>query len=191
MQSPQKVLIKGMVCQRCISTVKAELEGIGIALEEVQLGAITISATTQVNDLAILEQYLQPLGFNLVEDKRLRLVKEVKKLIAEVYSGYFDFPYRFRFSEFLSKSIDRDHEQISHVFAAVEKLTIEKYILNYRIEKAKELLVYTSGSLADISFKLGFSSVAHLSRQFKTLTGLNPSHFKSIRLHKEVESKEA
>lgn len=181
MQEQQKIFIKGMVCHRCISTVKNELENIGLQLEDINLGEVTIAATALLPDSVFLEEKLKPLGFSLLEDKRKKLVNQVKKLVQEVYSGQYDFPIRFRFAELLTNKLGMVYDTASSIFSASENTTIERYIIDYRIEKVKEFLVYTNDTLADISFKLGFSSVAHLSRQFKTETGLNPSHFKEIR----------
>lgn len=173
-----------MVCQRCISTIKTELESLGIQTEEILLGEVTFSASPTL-DITRIEEKLKPLGFSILEDKRASIVKKVKQLVEEVYSGEFDFPTRFRFSELAVERLHKDYDTISSVFSSIENITIEKYIINLRIEKTKELLVYTSQTLTDISFKLGFSSVAHLSRQFKTVTGFNPSHYRDIRDDKQ------
>jgi AraC-like DNA-binding protein len=105
-------------------------------------------------------------------------------MVAEIYGGDFDFPEPFRFSTYISEKLQRHYDNISSVFSIREQKTIEKYIIDFRIEKIKEYLVYTSQTLADIAFRLGFSSVAHLSRQFKTFTGFNPSYFKSLQAGK-------
>lgn len=188
MQKEQKVYIKGMVCQRCIDIVKSELENIGLHPTNINLGEVTFSAST-IPDTAKIEEKLKPLGFSLLEDKRVKLVIQVKALIAEVYGGDFDFPVRFRFSELAAERLHREYDTISSVFSSLENTTIEKYIIDFRIEKIKEYLVYTLQTLADISFRLGFSSVAHLSRQFKMVTGFNPSHLRSIREDKQRISK--
>lgn len=177
----QTVFIKGMVCNRCITTVTQELRQLGIELDEVQLGEVRFAVHAPFTDHEVLNKKLAPLGFSVIENKRRKLVKEVKQLAAEVYSGEFDFPHHFRFSELLALKMGKEYDFISQQFSVEEGSTIEKFIIDYRIEKIKELLVYTSLTLADISFQLGFSSVAHLSRQFKQQTGLNPSHFKAMR----------
>ncbi len=176
----QTVFIKGMVCHRCITTVTQELQRLGIEFDEVNLGEVKFAVNTAFADYDALNSKLVPLGFSVLENKRSKLVREVKQVAAEVYSGDFDFPHHFRFSELLSLRLEKEYDFISQQFSAEEGTTIEKFIINYRIEKIKELLVYTSLTLADISFQLGFSSVAHLSRQFKQQTGLNPSHFKAM-----------
>jgi AraC family transcriptional regulator len=177
----QTVFIKGMVCNRCITTVTQELQQLGIELDEVNLGEVKFAVNAPFTDYDALNSKLVPLGFSVLENKRMKLVRDVKQIAAEVYSGDFDFPNHFRFSDLLTQRLGKDYDFISQQFSAEEGTTIEKYMIGYRIEKIKELLVYTSLTLADISFQLGFSSVAHLSRQFKQQTGLNPSHFKHMR----------
>ncbi|MEJ8843676.1 AraC family transcriptional regulator [Lacibacter sp. H375] len=177
----QTVFIKGMVCNRCITTVTQELKNLGIELDEVNLGEVKFAVQAPFTDYEGLNKKLAPLGFSVLENKRRKLVKEVKQIVADVYSGEFDFPHHFRFSDLLAQKLGKDYDFISQQFSAEEGTTIEKFVIEYRIEKIKELLVYTSLTLADISFQLGFSSVAHLSRQFKQQTGLNPSHFKAMR----------
>ena len=181
MKKGNKVLIKGMVCQRCITTVKNQLESEGLELEDINLGEVTLAAHTSIPDAALIEQKLSPLGFSLLEDKKAKLVKEVKSLVGEVYSGDFDFPNDFRFSILVTERLGKDYDTISTTFSSMENNTLEKYIINFRVEKIKELMVYTNATLVDISFKLGFSSVAHLSRQFKEQTGMTPSHFRQLR----------
>jgi len=185
----QKVYIKGMVCFRCISTVKHELESIGLQLDDISLGEVTLSAGTEITDLNLIGEQLKPFGFSLLENKRARLVTDVKHFVAEIYGGDFDFPEPFRFSTYISEKLQRDYDNISSVFSIREQKTIEKYIIDFRIEKIKEYLVYTPQTLADIAFRLGFSSVAHLSRQFKTISGFNPSYFKSLQADKNQISK--
>ncbi len=181
----QKVYIKGMVCNRCISTVKSELESIGLQLEDINLGEVTFPAGTQISDHRFIEEQLKPFGFSLLEDKRYKLVADVKKITEEIYSGDFDFPVHFRFSVYISEKLHKEYDLISATFSALEQITIEKYIIDYRIEKVKEYLMYSTQTLADMAFRLGFSSVAHLSRQFKTVTGFNPSWYRSVKERKE------
>lgn len=181
----QTIYIKGMVCQRCISSVTYQVKLLGIPIEEVTLGAVKIAVTVPFSDYDELNNKLLPLGFQVLENKRTKLARDVKQIVAEVYNGDFDFPIRFRFSELVSERLEKDYDYISQQFSAEEGTTIEKYVIDFRIEKIKEMLVYTSITLADISFQLGFSSVAHLSRQFKQQTGLNASHFRSVREQKE------
>jgi AraC family transcriptional regulator len=181
----QKYYIKGMVCERCIYTVKKALEGLGIGVAQLALGEVTLVSPSEIKE-PIIEEALKPLGFSLVQDKKLKLVKDAKALVAEVYSGNFDFPKGFRFSSFAAERLNTNYDALSTAFSATEHTTLEKYIIDFRINLIKELLVYSNKTLADIAFELGFSSIAHLSRQFKSYTGLNPSHFREIRSNKSA-----
>ena len=184
MQSESRLFIKGMVCQRCIIVIQRELYKLGLNPVNVSLGEVTVITSNKVPDLKTIEESLSPLGFQLLEDKKIKIVKEVKKLVQEVYSGSYDFPDDFRFSDLIVATFHRDYDTISGLFSLLEHKTLERYIIDFRIEKVKEFLVYSSLSLADIAFKLNYSSVAHLSRQFKQHTGLTTSHFKEIRKEK-------
>lgn len=181
MQQQKKILIKNMLCNRCITIVKSELKEAGLDAAEVSLGEVVVANELDLADKAILDDKLKKWGFQLLEDKNTSLVAAIKQLVSEVYSGQFDFPYHFRFSDLVSARIGKSYDTISAVFSATESVTLEKYIIDYRVQKVKELLVYSGKSLSEIAFMLGFSSVAHLSRQFKSHTGLNPSYFKNIK----------
>ena len=146
----------------------------------ISLGEVSFIPNDAQNQ-EVLQRRLASLGFGLLEDKKVSMTKEVKQLVEEVYSGDFDFPERFRFAELVKQRFQKDYEGISDAFIATEKKTIEQYIIDYRINKVKEFLVYSDLKLADIAFKLNFNSVAHLSSQFKQQTGLTPSYFKEIR----------
>jgi AraC family transcriptional regulator len=176
----QKIFIKGMVCNRCIATVQAELEKIGLQAETVTLGEVTLTTVAQISDYRFIETHLKKFGFSLLEDKKRKLVADVKRTIEEIYSGDFDFPQRFRFSLYISGKLHKDYDFISTTFSALEQQTLEYYIINYRIEKVKAFLTCPTQTIANIAFQLGFSSVAHLSRQFKAIAGYNPSWYRAI-----------
>jgi AraC-like DNA-binding protein len=187
MSMQQKYFIKGMVCERCIFSVDQLFKDLGIEVLEISLGEISLITSSDVQE-SIIEERLALLGFSLLQDKKRKLSKEVKALVAEVYSGNFDFPHGFRFSLFASEALQTNYDTISTAFSATEQTTLEKYIIDFRINKIKEMLVYTNRTLADIAFALGFSSVAHLSAQFKNHTGLNPSYFKEIKSNKSAKA---
>ena len=180
-----RLFIKGMVCQRCIMVVKSELEAIGLSTQKVELGEVTVISAKETVDTDLVAEKLLPLGFQLLEDRKLALVKKLKELVAEVYSGSYDFPHHFRFSDLVVKKLSKDYDSVSSLFALVEHKTLEQYIIGYRVEKIKEFLVYSTSTLSDIAFQLNYSSVAHLSRQFRQVTGLTPSHFRNIRKNRE------
>lgn len=173
-----------MVCDRCILTIRNELDKLQVPIKEIALGEVTTLSALTAPDINAIEKQLSPLGFTLLENKRTKLVREVKSLVEKVYAGSFDFTHGFLFSALAATTFHKDYESISSIFSSAEGITLEKYIIGYRIEKAKEMLVYSSYTLTDIAYKLGFSSVAHLSAQFKNETGLTPSHFKKIRQDK-------
>lgn len=172
-----------MVCQRCLQTVESELQQMGHTPVKVSLGAVSF-ITHEAPDPAALEERLSQFGFGLLEDKKATMTKKVKQLVEEVYSGDFDFPERFRFSELVKQRLQKEYDGISDAFIATEKKTIEQYVIAYRINKVKEFLVYSGLTLSDIAFKLNFTSVAHLSTQFKLQTGLTPSFFRDIKKQK-------
>jgi AraC-like DNA-binding protein len=184
MEKASKIFIKGMVCNRCVMTVKEELASLGHVNPQVGLGEVTVFNDDMALDNNELEKRLVALGFSLLEDRKMKIVKEVKALIEEVYSGEFDFPDNFRFTSFARTRLNKDYDAISDAFIARERKTVEQYIIGYRITKVKELLVYSQLTLSDIAFRLNFNSVAHLSTQFKQQTGLTPSYFKEIKKQK-------
>jgi len=184
MRSDYKIFIKGMVCDRCILTIREQFNELKIPVNGISLGEVTTVSALSVPDMAALGERLSSLGFTLLEDKKTKLVRDVKSLVQKVYSGNYDFPPDFRFSDVVVTHLNKDYKSVSAVFMELENITIERYIIGYRIENVKELLVYTDNTLPDIAFKLGFSSAAHLSRQFREQTGLNTSYFKEIRKSK-------
>ena len=186
MQQVSKLFIKGMVCQRCIQVIKTELEQLNIVPVKIDLGEVTIISSNYKIETTVIEEKLRPLGFQLLEDKKIKTVREIKDLVAEIYSGNYDFPNHFRFSDLVVTQLHKEYDTVSALFTLLEHQTIEKYIIDYRIGKIKEMLVYSSHSLSDIAFKLNYSSVAHLSRQFKQVTGLTPSYFKEVKKAKII-----
>ena len=186
MEKGTTFFIKGMVCRRCVMVVVEELKGLGHEPVQVGLGEVTVVDKGEQLDKAALEKRLAALGFSLLEDRKVKIVNEVKVLVEEVYSGDYDFPDNFRFANLVRERCNKDYDAVSDVFIAMEKRTIEQYIIDFRINKVKEYLVYANLTLADIAFKLNYTSVAHLSSQFKQYTGLTPSYFKEIKKEKSA-----
>lgn len=185
MQHDHIIKIKGMVCDRCVRSIREVLQRLGLAYTHISLGEISTITALSAPDIHLLESELAAIGFSLLEDNRTRLVREVKKLVETVYSGNWEFPDDFRFSTYATTALQRDYATISSTFSALENMTLEKYIMTYRAEKIKELLVYSDAPLSDLAWKLGFSSAAHLAGQFKSVTGLNTSFFRAIRQAKQ------
>lgn len=175
-----RVLVKGMVCQRCISVVKKELSKMNIPVLSVGLGEVALQTPLRNENMDILKQSLGVYGFEVIDGKQSGLVRSVKAIIEEMFSDGFDLT-GVKFSKYIAGRLYKHYDVISSSFSACEGITLERYIMNRRIGKVKELLVYSNQSINDIAFNLGYSSVAHLSRQFKTITGLNLSQFRDIK----------
>lgn len=168
-----------MVCNRCILVVKQELGKLKLQANYVSLGEIELAKPASSKQLEELDKNLQQLGFELLDNQKQKQIEKVKTLlIKKVQTG--DIEEHFSIIDFLSKSIHKDYSAISRLFSEVEGITIEQFFILQKIEKVKELLVYAELNLNEISYKLGYSSVAHLSTQFKKITGLTPSHFKKL-----------
>ena len=175
-----KLYIKNMVCDRCKMVVNNELEKMGIHPVSVELGEVVLESELDPEQKQTLSDTLQSLGFSLIDDKKSRLIEQIKTLIVElVHHQKYDI--KTNLSEFLSTHLNHDYNYISNLYSEIEGTTIEKYFIAQKIEKVKELLVYDELSLSEIADALNYSSVAYLSNQFKRVTGLTPSHFKNIK----------
>ena len=171
--------IKNMVCERCILVVRQELDKLNIKHTSVTLGEVETAEEITEKQLLQLKTNLAIIGFELLDDNKHKIIEKIKTVIIEQIH-YSDADDKHNFSEILSQKLHKDYSYLSSLFSDVESVTIEKYIINQKIEKVKELLVYDELNLSEIAFKLGYSSVAHLSTQFKKVTGLTPSHFKKL-----------
>lgn len=175
--------IKNMVCDRCIMVVRAELQNMGIEPVSVGLGEVVLKNELKQEEKERLNERLLALGFELIDDKRSRLIEQIKTLIVKLIH-HSDEKLNINLSDYLSQETNHDYNYISSIFSDVEGTTIEKYFIAQKIEKVKELLVYDELNLSQIADKINYSSVAHLSSQFKKVTGLTPSHFKKIGIAK-------
>jgi len=178
-----KIYIKNMVCKRCIMVVKNELEQIGFKPTNLILGAAELDKEICDTEKIIINNHLQTFGFELIDDKKSRLIGQIKSLIIELVH-HQNSELKTNLSDVLSSRLHHDYTYLSNLFSEVEGTTIEKYFIAQKIEKVKELLVYDELSLSEIAFQLNYSSIAHLSNQFKKVTGLTPSHFKNIKADK-------
>jgi AraC-like DNA-binding protein len=179
-----KLLIKNMVSLRCKLIVKSELEKLGLHATVVELGEVEISEKLTVKKQDELKTALLSFGLELMEDKKSILIEKVKNIIVEMIH-YTDEPPTINFSNFLSEKLGYDYNYLSNLFSEVKGTTIEHYIISHKIERAKELLIYNELTLTEIAYKLHYSSVSHLSNQFKKITGLTPSFFKNMK-HKRL-----
>ena len=168
-----------MVCNRCIMVVKQELEKLKLTPLQISLGEVEFTKQPTQKQLAEINDALKVLGFELLDDQKQQLIEQIKNLlIKQVQSG--EMEEHFSLTNFLTKKIKKDYSNLSRLFSEVEGITIEQFFILQKIEKVKEWLVYGELNLNEISYLLGYSSVAHLSAQFKKITGLTPSHFKQL-----------
>lgn len=173
-----KLFIKNMVCPRCIKAVESILNNLNYTPISVQLGEVIIKEDSNVN-FSELRNCLANEGFELLEDEKAQMVDKIKTEIISVIQKYkYEDLEKIVFSAHLSELLNKDYSYLSNLFSKTEGTTIEHYIIKQKIEKAKELLKYGELSLSEISYQLGYSSVAHLSAQFKNVTGLTASQFK-------------
>lgn len=169
-----------MVCSRCKMVVKAELEKAGLHPLIVELGEVDIEEQPASETLNQLNTSLKKSGFEIIDDRKSRMIEKIKNAIVELvhHSGN---DLNVNLSSFISQKLNYDYNYLSNIFSEVEGLTIEKYFIAQKIEKVKELLMYDELTLSQIADKLGYSSVAYLSNQFKKQTGLTPSFYKSLK----------
>ena len=172
--------IKNMVCNRCIKVVDDELTKMGYAIVSIELGEVHLKESLAENDIKKISQNLTDNGFELIDNRKSQIINRIKTLIIEYIHYDREKPEYMNLSDLLAKELGHDYSYLSNLFSSVEGVTIEKYLILQKIEKVKELLVYNELSLNEISYQLGYSSVQHLSNQFKKITGLTPSHFKKI-----------
>ncbi|MFT3740806.1 MAG: AraC family transcriptional regulator [Breznakibacter sp.] len=180
-----KLHIKNMVCNRCILVVDNELVKLGFRPVQTTLGEVTLASDITADEKESIDKALQQYGFALIDDKRGRIIERIKTLIVELVHQH-NGELKTNLSEYLSGQLRHDYNYLSNLFSEVEGSTIEKYFIAQKTERVKELLVYGELTLSEIAFQLNYSSVAHLSNQFKKVTGLTPSHFKQIKTFKRT-----
>ncbi|MDO3641469.1 AraC family transcriptional regulator [Mucilaginibacter sp. L3T2-6] len=173
--------IKNMVCPRCVKAVEQIFNDIGIKPIYVRLGEVLTQDPLQAQQLESLKSRLKQLGFELLDDSLKQQIDKIKSII--IQHIHYTEDEKFVFSEVLADELHKDYSVLSKLFSETEGITIEQYVILQRIEKVKELLVYNEMNLNEISYKLNYSSVAHLSAQFKKVTGLTPTQFKAQGIH--------
>jgi AraC-like DNA-binding protein len=174
------LFIKNMVCNRCNMVVQNELDKLDLGVKSIRLGEVTLDEEPTVEEKKKLSEALVRLGFQIIDDKKSRIIEKIKNIIIELVH-HQDNDAKTNLSEVLSNKLHHDYNHLSNLFSEIEGTTIEKYFIAQKIEKVKELLVYDELSLSEIAFRLNYSSVAYLSNQFKKVTGLTPSYFKQIK----------
>ena len=171
-----KIYIKNMVCQRCILAVQEILGDLELTPIHIQLGEVVLAEKPTDRKLQALKKALEKIGFELLDDARKKEIEKIKTTVIE--NIHYQEGAKFSFPKLLSRELNKEYSQISKLFSETEGITIEQFVIMQKIEKTKELLAYRQMNLNEISFELGYSSAAHLSAQFKKLTGLTPSAFK-------------
>lgn len=180
-----KLNIKNMVCERCVLAVSKALHELGYQPASVVMGEIDFATQTLTdNDISRIRQAIEPLGFELVSNKKQAAIEQVKTALIQLTHGDQDLE-DIKLSDYIATRLKQDYHSLSHLFSAVEGLTIEKYFIQLKVERIKEWLVYDELSQAEIAFRLGYSSPAHLSSQFKQITGMTPSAFKKLKDNKQ------
>jgi AraC family transcriptional regulator len=173
--------IKNMVCNRCVMVVKQELEKLGFHPEKVALGEAHLKDDPGPENLSRIDEALLPLGFERIDDRKGRLVESVKSKVIEMIQTPTSESRKMNWSAWLADELHYDYNYLSNLFSSVEGITLEQFVIRQKIERAKELLFYDELNLSQIANELGYSSVAHLSAQFKKVTGLTPSDLKKSR----------
>ena len=174
-----------MVCIRCKMLVKSELEKLGLHYISVELGEVEIMENISGEKLNQFDEGLRKSGLELMDDKKSMLIEKIKNCIVELVH-YSDEQIKVNLSDYLNEKLNHDYTYLANLFSEVQGTTIEKFFIAHKIEKAKELLVYDELNLTEIADKLHYSSVAHLSNQFKKITGLTPSHFKNLKHKRRI-----
>ena len=169
-----------MVCIRCQMVVKAELEKLGLPYVYVKIGEADIIGDVKPEQLEQLKFDLKKAGLVLMDNKKSVLVEKIKRAIIELVH-YTEDQIKVNLSDYLSEKLNYDYTYLANLFSEVKGITIEKFYLTHKIERVKELIVYDELNLSEIAYKMHYSSVAHLSNQFKKFTGLTPTHFKMLK----------
>jgi AraC family transcriptional regulator len=174
-----KLYIKNMVCSRCIMVVKQQFEKAGITPSDVKMGEVELEETPDNAQLQKINSSLVELGFEILDNQKHKLIERIKNILIEtIQSG--ELQEHFTISDFLGKNLNKEYSQLSRLFSEVEGMTVEQFFILQKTEKVKEWIAYDELTLSEIAWKLGYSSVAHLSSQFKKVTGLTPSQFKKL-----------
>lgn len=181
-----KLHVKNMVCNRCILVVKSELEKLGQEVLSIELGEVVLKNEISVNDKKDITKQLETFGFEILNDSSSKTIEKIKTILIDLVQNKNN-NINVTLSDYLIQNLHQDYSKLSNLFSTVEGISIEKYFINLRIEKVKELIVYDELSLSEIADLLNYSSVAHLSNQFKKVTGFSPSYFKKIKESKRKE----
>ena len=176
-----KLLIKNMVCHRCVLSIESILNELNIPFTEVSIGEVQLEKALSVQQNRLFVQKLHSVGFELIDNHQTAFIEKIKQLIVQKARNEVDSKERkWKLSKYITQYVPNEYTYLSSLFSEIEGRTIENYFIEQRIEKVKELLVYDQLNLSEIAFQMDYSSVAHLSAQFKKITGLTPTHFKTL-----------
>ncbi len=177
---PLKLYIKYMVSNRCKMAVKEELKKLGLHFVVVDLGEVDIMEKITQEERELLKVGLRNSGLELMDDRRAVLIEKIKNVIIEMIH-HSDELIKTNFSTYLSEKLNLDYTYLANLFSEVQGTTIEQFIISHKVERIKELITYDELNITEIAWKMNYSSVAHLSNQFKKVTGLSPTHFKQLK----------
>lgn len=166
-----------MVCPRCVSAVSQILEELNITYKTIKLGEVELVSALNGSEKEKMSKKLQNSGFSLIDDRKSQLIEQMKTLVVNKIH-HSSSELNIKWADYVSDNMHLDYKYLSALFSSVESITFEQYIINQKIERVKELIVYDELTLSEIAFKMNYSSVAYLSNQFKKLTGMTPSEFK-------------
>jgi len=169
-----------MVSNRCKLAVKEELQKLELHFIVVDLGEVEIMETINLEQRELLKKGLLSIGLELMDDKKAMLIEKIKNVIIEMVH-HSDEIIKVNFSSYLSEKLNHDYTYMANLFSEIQGTTIEQYIISHKIERIKELIIYGELNITEIAWKMNYSSVAHLSNQFKKMTGLSPSHFRQLK----------
>lgn len=184
-----KLYIKFMVSLRCKMLVKHELKNLGIHYSSVDLGLVEIIGEITEDKRNKLKAALLKSGLELMDNKKSILIEKIKIIITKMIHYNEELP-KVKYSEYISNKMGYDYTYLANVFSEIEGITIEHYIIAHKIEKVKELLIYDELNLSEISYNMNYSSVSHLSTQFKKVTGLTPTYFKNLKEKRRINLEE-
>ncbi len=169
-----------MVSNRCKLAVRDELKKLGLHFIVLDLGEVEIMESLSLEKRALLKQGLLDSGLELMDDKKSILIEKIKNIIIQMIHHSEEI-IKINFSDYLSEKLDHNYTYLANLFSEVQGTTIEHFIISHKVERIKELMIYGEHNITEISWKMGYSSVAHLSSQFKKVTGLSPTHFKQLK----------
>ncbi|MFD2891499.1 helix-turn-helix domain-containing protein [Flavobacterium chuncheonense] len=181
-----KLYIKNMVCNRCVMVVQNEIEKLNFPIKEISLGEVILQESISEEEKKIIAEQLERFGFQLLSDENSKIIEKIKATLIDLIQNKNN-DIAINVSDYLQDKLHHDYSKLSNLFSEIEGLSIEKYFINLKVEKIKELIIYDELSLSEIADLLHYSSSAHLSNQFKKVTGFTPSYFKKMKGNKRTQ----